>query len=154
MRKHNFPNWTIPVIIVIAILSAIIATVGCTWLGWDDIAKNRRTIAALPVPPSTERTSLSSYGYSNDDSWISPPHGWGTLAEFEYQDHTRAYLHDYYVSQLSAEWKHCTRELVPGFHFTKGDYLVSLDTSNAPPRTGAGSFEIHVSRDVKYRCAE
>ena len=149
IRKGTYAAFTL------AILVALVSTVGWIWLGWRDIAENRLILSSLPIPPGAERTHIDSYGYSRDDSMITPPESWGTLAEFEFRDYTREYLADFYISRLSPEWEHCMRTFAEGVWFVRGDSVVGIDTSNAPSRKGAGSFEIHVQHaEARNPCDE
>ncbi len=97
-------------------------------------------------PAGTERTNVSSSGYSKDDSFITPPGSWGTLAEYDFDDYDQEYLAEFYISRLSDEWQHCMRDLAPGVWFVRENVLVGVDTANAPSVKGPGSFEIHIAQ--------
>lgn len=147
---------TVPVILALTGLTVIVAItfmVGWFWFGWQDIAQNRLILRSLPIPPGAERTNVSSYGDSEDDSILTPPGNWNTLAEYDFDDYDREYLAEFYISAISGEWQHCVRELVPGVWFVRDNVLVGVSTSNAPSVKGPGSFEIHVDQDyVRNPC--
>ena len=145
-RKGKFPPPTAPIILALAVIVAIAFTVGWFWFGWQDIAQERLILRSIPVPPDADRTNVSSYGYSTDDGFITPPESWGTSAEYYFEDYDREYLAEFYTSRLSEEWQHCIRDLVPGVWLVKDDVLVGVDTSNTPPVKGPGSFAIHVDQ--------
>ena len=122
-RKGKYARSTLPIIVATVVLVVLASTAGWFWLGWPDIVQNRRILSSLPMPPDTERTYIGSNGYSKDDSVITPPERWGTLAEFEFQNHTREstfhgchrnenthtrqgrveYLAEFYISRMSPE---------------------------------------------------
>ena len=143
-RKGKYSSLTLPIIVATVVLVVLASTAGWFWLGWPDIVQNRRILSSLPMPPDTQRTYIGSNGYSKDDSVITPPERWSTLAEFEFQNHTREYLAEFYISRMSPEWEHCTRDISDGVWFVRGDSVVGLDTQSAPSTQGTGSFEIHV----------
>lgn len=142
--KGKYARLTLPITVATVVLVILVSTAGSFWLGWPDIVQNRRILSSLPIPPDTEQTSIDSNGYSKDDTVITPPERWGTLAEFEFQNHTREYLAEFYISRMSPEWEHCTRDIISGIYFVRGDAVVGLDTESAPSTQGPGSFEIHV----------
>ena len=156
IRKGKHLKPTVPTtlaLIALTVIVTIVFTLGWFWFGWQDIAQNRLILRSLPVPPGVERTNVSSSGYSNDDSFITPPGSWSTLAEYHFDDYDREYLSEFYISGLSDEWQHCVRDLVPGVWLVKDNVLVGVDTSNAPTLKGPGSFEIHVDqRHVRNPC--
>ena len=134
-------------VFALAFLVSVVSTVGWVWCGWGYVAENRLLLNSLPVPPGAERTHVSSYGYSSDDSMITPSERWGTRAEFEFRDYTREDLHEFYISRLSTEWEYCRKTSFEGVWFVRGDAKVGLDTSNAQSGEGTGSFDIHVEHD-------
>ena len=141
-------NFKVPFrVLALAFFAALVSLVGWVWCGWGHVGENRLLLHSLPVPPHAERTGVGSHGYSTDDSMVTPPESWGTLAQFEFRDYTPEYLADFYISRLSPEWEFCTRGLVGGVWFLRGSSVVGLDTSNAPSGKGAGSFEIYVDHD-------
>ena len=145
-RKRNPPRPATLALLALTTMVAIVFTVGWFWFGWQDIAQNRLILRSRPVPPGAERTNVDSYGYSRDDSFITPPGSWSTLAEYYFDDYDQEFLAEFYISRLSGEWQHCVRDLVPGLWLVKDDVLVGVDTSNSPLVKGPGSFEIHVDR--------
>ena len=134
-------------LVAMVILVAFVSTVGLLWLGWWQIAENRRLISSLSVPPGVERAYIVSHGNSKDEFIITPPESWSTLARFEFQDYSKDDLADFYIARLSTEWEYCMRNLVTGVWFVSDNYLVGLDSENAPWTKGSGSFDIHVSQD-------
>ena len=145
-KAARYPWWSLPAIIALTALLAVVFNAGWFWLGWQDIAQNRLILRSLPVPPGAERTNVSSYGYGNDDSLLTPPSSWNTLAEYKFPDYNREDLEEFYISRLSSEWQHCNREISEGVWFEKDNVLTALDTEEAPYTNGPGSFEIHISQ--------
>ena len=145
--QHIYPSGS--VLVALAVLVALVATVGLVWFGWWDIARNRRIMDSLPLPPGAERTYTGSDPYPKDNSFVTPPERWGTLARFEAPGRTSEYLVDFYVSRMSSKWDYCIRRSVPGARFIARGFVVSLDASNAvePPPNG-GSFELYVEYHV------
>lgn len=145
-KLPRLPVLTVPALIALTVVTGIVFTIGWFWFGWQDISQNRLILRSLPVPPGTERTNVSSYGYDTDDSMLTPPSSWNTLAEYKFSDYKREDLEDYYISRLSGEWQHCSREFSEGVWFEKGNVLIGLDTEGAASANGPGSFEIHISQ--------
>ena len=133
-------------LIALTVTVAVVFTVGWFWFGWQDISQNRLILRSLPVPPGAERTDVSSNGYSKDDSFITPPGSWGTLAEYDFDDYDQEYLAEFYISRLSDDWQHCMRDISPGVWLVKDNVLIGVDTSSAPSVKGPGSFEIYVDQ--------
>ena len=77
-RKGKPPRTATLVLLALTTMVAIVFTVGWFWFGWQDIAQNRLILRSLPVPPGAERNNVDSYGYSRDDSFITPPGSWST----------------------------------------------------------------------------
>ena len=143
---------TIPIVVALVALAvqiSLVTTVGLVWFGWWDIARNRRMMDSLPLPPGTERIYIGSEPYSKHRNFLVPPERWNTLAKFEAPGRTSEYLVDFYVSQMSSKWDYCIRRSVPGARFIARNFVVSLDASNAvePPPNG-GSFELYVEYNV------
>ena len=141
---------TLLILVPIVVIAAIVATIGWIWLGWVDIAKNRRILNSLPVPPGVERIYVGSNGTTKDEVMITPPETWGTLATFKFHNYTQEYLNDFYISRLSPEWEYCIRDIRQGEHgvlFVRDASLVALDTSRAPSSQGPGSYDIYVQHD-------
>ena len=148
-RSMGVPIPFVVALVALAVLVALVATVGLVWFGWWDIARNRRIMDSLPLPPGAERTYTGSDPYPKDNSFVTPPERWGTLARFEAPGRTSEYLVDFYVSRMSSKWDYCIRRSVPGARFIARGFVVSLDASNAvePPPNG-GSFELYVEYHV------
>ena len=149
-RKETYARLKVPIVVALVALGALVLTVGFVWFGWRDIVRNRNIIDSLPIPPGAVLTHIGSEPHAKDDSFITPPDRWNTLAIYEAPGLTPEYLTDFYISRLSSRWVYCTRRLVPGARFIRDNYVVSLDASNAaasPP--GVGSFDIYVEHDVK-----
>ena len=146
IRKDTYAKAKTP-IIAVGIVTTLVAIVGFVWLGWWDIAQNRRVLSTLPVPPGTERVEIDSHPVARDDLLYSPPRFWSTAATFEIPGYSREYLLDFYVSRLSPEWEYCIREFTPGVRFAKNGYTLSLSTEGASSPKGGGSFRIHIAPD-------
>ena len=147
---------TFPVVaalVATAILVALVSTVGLLWLGWWQIAENRRVISSLSVPPGVERAYIVSHGNSEDEFIITPPESWSTRARFTFQDYSKDDLANFYIERLSTEWEYCMRDVSSGVWFTRDNYTVGLATDGAPRTKGSGSFDIHVAQDrPRNRC--
>ena len=144
-------NVTLTLLILLLIVT-IVATIGWIWLGWVDIAKNRRILNSLPVPPGVERIYVGSNGTTRDEVMITPPETWSTLATFKFHNYTQEYLHDFYISRLSPEWEYCTQDIPHGQHgiavrFSRNGSLVALDTSKVPSSQGPSYYDIFVRHD-------
>ena len=99
-----------------------------------------------PGPAGAERTNVDSYGYSGDDSFITPPEAGAPWRSTTSTTTTRNTWPNSISRGLSGEWQHCVRDLVPGLWLVKDNVLVGVDTANAPLVKGPGSFEIHVDQ--------
>ena len=144
-------NVTLTLLILLLIV-AIVATIGWIWLGWVDIAKNRRILNSLPVPPGVERIYVGSNGNTRDEVMITPPERWSTRATFKFHNYTQEYLQDFYISRLSPEWEYCTQDIPQGqrgsaVRFSRNGSLVALDTSRPPSSQGPNYYGIFVRHD-------
>ena len=139
-------------LLILLLIVAIVATIGWIWLGWVDIAKNRRILNSLPVPPGVERIYVGSNGNTRDEVMITPPERWSTRATFKFHNYTQEYLQDFYISRLSPEWEYCTQDIPQGqrgsaVRFSRNGSLVALDTSRPPSSQGPNYYGIFVRHD-------
>ena len=149
-------------VVPLAVLLALIPTVGWFWFGWGYIAENRGILASLPAPPGVQRIYIGSHPYTGDESPITPPDGWGTLATYQARHLSRAEIVDFYVSNLSPEWRYCidtistfnsqtneSSEMIGNAFFLKGSALVSVDSLNLLPEE-RGAYDIFVDHDRDF----
>ena len=144
---------------MLAILVALIPTVGLVWFGWGYIAENKGVLDSLPEPPGIQSIYIGSNPYTQDESPITPPDGWGTRVTFQAPNMSRDNIVDFYVSHLTPAWRHCV-DTISTFNpqtgesgtmmgnaiFLKGTSLVSVDSLNMLDG-GPGNFDIYVDHD-------
>ena len=147
---------------VLAALLTLIPSVGWVWFGWGYIADNKGILASLPAPPGVQRIYIGSHPYTGDESPITPPDGWGTLATYQAPHLSRDEIVDFYVANLSPGWRYCidtistfdpqtneSGEMMGNAIFLKGSALVSVDSLNLL-YGGRGTFDIFVDHNRDF----
>ena len=130
----------------ISIVAAAVMTfiIGLLWFGWGYVADNKQLLNSLSVPPGAQRVSVSSSAYSPDDSVLTPPDGWVTLATYEDSaEASKEEILSFYLSKFSPAWASCVHfydtgllyigeahVVVTGASFTKGQALVHINIDN------------------------
>ena len=148
---------------LLAALALLTSAVGWIWLGWGYIADNKEVLDSLPAPPGVHRFWVGSHPYSADESFLTPPDGWGTRATYQAPpEASREEIVDFYLSKLSPNWQSCVDEIsvfelatgrstqmMGNALFVRESSLVSIDTLGM---TGGNrhTFDIYVDHQRNF----
>ena len=69
-------------VVLLALLATLVLVVGWFWFGWGHIRANKALLDSLPVYSEAQRIQVSSNPRSDDETFLTPPEGWGTRAVF------------------------------------------------------------------------
>ena len=146
--------------LTLSILAGIVVVclVGTFWFGWWEIYQNRRILNSLPVLPSAQLISINSYAYGRVDLFwahlLFPPDGWNTQAVFTLNGYSRNEVKEFYISNLSPEWKLCpSREYYPWLsEFARGEIRVMLSNKTSFLEIEPETFTISVRRSRRDSC--